>query len=312
MKSVYFYLITKETPMHIPPALQKGDQVAIIATARKVQPQELEPAINLLESWGLEVIIGNSIGLKNHQFAGSDQERAADLQTQINNPNIKAIWCAKGGYGSVRILDLVDFIPLLKQPKWLIGYSDVTAIHSELQKIGLCSLHAQMCLGFEDKTKETMASLRSVLFGEKINYKIQAHHFNQQGKAEGRLVGGNLSMIYSLCGSPSAIDPDNAILLIEDLDEYLYHIDRMMQNLKRNGYFEKLKGVIVGGMTDMNDNTIPFGKTAEEIISEILQAYDFPVLFNFPAGHISDNRALILGQKIVLDVNTKGGELLYK
>lgn len=295
--------------MHIPPALQKGDQVAIIATARKVQRNELEPAINLLKSWGLEAVIGNSIGIENHQFAGTDQERADDLQTQINNPNIKAIWCAKGGYGSVRILDLVDFTSLLKQPKWLIGYSDVTAIHSELQKIGLCSLHAQMCLGFEGKTEETMTSLKSVLFGKKVKYETQAHHFNQFGQTEGRLVGGNLSMIYSLCGSPSAIDPDNAILFLEDLDEYLYHIDRMMQNLKRNAYFEKLKGVIVGGMTDMNDNAIPFGKTAEEIISEILQAYNFPVLFNFPAGHISDNRALILGQKVTLEVNTKGGQL---
>lgn len=298
--------------MHLPPALQKGDQVAIIATARKVQHNELEPAINLLNSWGLKAVVGSSIGKENHQFAGTDQERAADLQTQINNPNIKAIWCAKGGYGSVRILDLIDFTPLLKQPKWLIGYSDVTAIHSELQKIGLCSLHAQMCLGFEDKTKETMASLKSVLFGEKIKYKTKGHDFNQQGKAEGRLVGGNLSMIYSLCGSPSAINPDNTILFIEDLDEYLYHIDRMMQNLKRNAYFEKLKGVIVGGMTDMNDNTIPFGKNAEEIISETLQAYDFPVLFNFPAGHISDNRALVLGHKVTLDVNKEGGQLLYQ
>lgn len=297
--------------MHIPPALQKGDQVAIIATARKVQRNDLKPAINLLKSWGLEVVIGKSIGLENNQFAGSDKERADDLQSQINNPNIKAIWCAKGGYGSVRILDFVDFTSLLKQPKWLIGYSDVTAIHSELQKIGLCSLHAQMCLGFEDKTEETMASLKSVLFGEKVKYETQAHQFNQFGQAEGRLVGGNLSMIYSLCGSPSAIDPDNAILFLEDLDEYLYHIDRMMQNLERNGYFRKLKGVIIGGMTDMNDNTVPFGKTAEEIISETLQAYDFPVLFNFPAGHISDNRALVLGQKVTLEVNTKGGQLSY-
>lgn len=298
--------------MHIPPALQKGDQVAIIATARKVQRNELEPAINLLKSWGLKAVIGNSVGLENHQFAGTDQERAADLQSQINNPNIKAIWCAKGGYGSVRILDLVDFTPLLKQPKWLIGYSDVTAIHSELQKKGLCSLHAQMCLGFDDKTKETMTSLKSLLFGEKVKYETQSHAFNRFGKAEGQLVGGNLSVIYSLCGSDSAIDPDNAILLIEDLDEYLYHIDRMMQNMKRNGYFEKLNGVIVGGMTDMSDNIIPFGKTAEEIISETLQVYDFPVLFGFPAGHIPDNRALILGQKVTLGVNEKGGELLYK
>lgn len=297
--------------MHIPPVLQKGDQIVIIATARKVKLEEIQPAIDLLKSWDLEPVIGESIGLENHQFAGTDQERAADLQAQINNPNIKAIWCAKGGYGSVRTLDLIDFEPLLKHPKWLIGYSDVTAIHSQLQKIGLCSLHAQMCLGFEDKSAETLSSLKSVLFGDHLKYQTKPHAFNRFGKAEGRLIGGNLSVIYSLCGSSSAINPEEAILFIEDLDEYLYHIDRMMQNLKRNGYFDQLKGVIIGGMTEMNDNAIPFGKTAEEIIKETLQAYNFPVLFGFPAGHISDNRALILGQKVTLEVNEKGGELLY-
>lgn len=288
--------------MKTPNPLQKDDQVAIVATARKTTEAELQPAVDLLKSWGLEPIIGSSIGLENHQFAGSATARAEDFQQQLDNSKIKAIWCAKGGYGTVQILDKIDFSTFKKYPKWIIGYSDVTALHSHIQQLGIATLHAQMCLNSENKSAATRETLRKVLFGEKVDYKFPVSVLNRTGKASGELIGGNLSVLYSLCGSPSALKTEGKILFLEDLDEYLYHIDRMMQNLKRNGMLENLNGLIVGGMTDMNDNTIPFGKTAEEIIAETVSEYNFPVAFNFPAGHLEDNQALIFGKKVRLEV----------
>lgn len=297
--------------MQIPKKLQKNDKVAIIATARKVSKQELEPAIKLLKSWNLVPVIGSSIGLEENQFAGKDEERAADLQQQLDNPEIKAIWCAKGGYGTVRILDLIDFSHFLKNPKWLIGYSDVTALHNHLHSLGVASLHAQMCLGIETKSQSSQDTLRKALFGEVLDYHFPSCKFNRNGNAKGALVGGNLSVLYSLIGSKTDLNLSGKILFLEDIDEYLYHIDRMLQNLKRNGWFEEINGLIIGGMSDMNDNAIPFGKTAKEIVAETIAEYDFPVAFNFPAGHIEDNQALLLGKKVDLQVKTNGSDLEY-
>jgi len=297
--------------MKIPSSLKKNDKVAIVATARKVRQQELQPAIELLERWGLVPVVGASIGLEENQFAGSDKERAQDLQEQLDNPEIKAIWCAKGGYGTVRILDQLDFTAFQKKSKWVIGYSDVTALHSHIHKLGIASLHAQMCLGVETKSEATHETLRKALLGEEISYRFPSFKLNKKGTAQGEIIGGNLSVLYSLCGSNSAIKSDGKILFLEDLDEYLYHIDRMMQNLKRNGMLKDLAGLLIGGMSDMNDNEIPFGKTAEEIIIESVSEYGFPVAFNFPAGHIKENHAVIFGKKIHLEVSEEKSTVNY-
>jgi muramoyltetrapeptide carboxypeptidase len=297
--------------MKQPPSLKKGDCIAIIATARSVNGIDLKEAIKLAESWGLKVIVGSSIGKIQNQFAGSDAERAADLQFQINNPKVKAIWCAKGGYGSVRILDLVDFSSLQNQPKWIIGYSDITAIHCHLQTLGVASLHAQMPVGISSKTKASASTLRDVLFGKKMHYRFADHPYNNMGKTFAPVIGGNLSVLYSLCGSSSFPKLQNVILFLEDLDEYLYHIDRMMQNLKRNGVFENFAGIIIGGMTDMNDNAIPYGKTAEEIIYEYISELKIPIAFGAPFGHLKENLAIPFGKEIHLKVNEKGTEIKF-
>ncbi len=291
--------------MITPPHLQKGDTVAILATARKNLDDNLKPAIDLLKSWGLNVVIGSSIGLDNNQLAGTDEQRAADFQQQLNNPNIKAIWCVKGGYGTVRMIDLLDFTAFKKNPKWIVGFSDVTVLHNHLNTLGFKSIHGIMPVTVAKATPEAIETLRIALFGEKLKYEIDPFMMNRPGKATGELVGGNLSILYSLFGSPSAIDCTDKILFIEDLDEYLYHIDRMMINLKRNGCLESIKGIVVGSMTKMKDNDIPWGKNAIEIIEDVTKTYHIPVLYNFPAGHIQDNRALILGDIVTINVNEK-------
>ena len=295
-----------------PPNLQPGDQVAIIATARSISKKDLQPAISTLKSWGLKPVLGSSIGLQAHQFAGSDGERAADLQQQINNPSIKAIWCAKGGYGSIRILDLVDFSMLKSQPKWLIGYSDVTAIHLHLQSLGIASLHAQMASAIESRSMSTSEELKAVVLGENHRIQYASRHPKQvNGKVKGEVIGGNLSVLYSAIGSHSMPSFKNKILFLEDLDEYLYHIDRMMQNLKRSGLLNQISGLIVGGMTEMNDNETPFGKTAEEIIFEVVKDLNIPVAFDFPAGHVETNLPLIFGKMAQLSVTSEQVNLSY-
>jgi muramoyltetrapeptide carboxypeptidase len=291
--------------------LQKNDTVAIVSTARKITLQEIEPAIKLLESWEIKVIIGKTIGLEENQFAGSEKERINDFQKMLDNPDIKAIWCARGGYGTVKIIDKLNFTRFKEHPKWIIGYSDVTVLHSHIHNLGIETLHATMPINVAKNSKEALISLKNSLFGKVVSYEIDAAKVNKTGIASGELVGGNLSILYSLTGSKSAINTAGKILFLEDLDEYLYHIDRMLMNLKRNDYFTNLKGLIIGGMTDMRDNTIPFGKTAKEIILDIISEYNFPVAFNFPAGHISDNRTLVLGRKVTLDVNKNTTKLIF-
>ena len=301
-----------QTTMITPPYLQKGDTVAILATARKHIVKSMQPTIDLLESWGLHVVVGESIGLEENQLAGSDEQRAADLQKQLNNPTIKAIWCARGGYGTVRVVDLIDFTAFKKSPKWLVGFSDVTVLHNHLNTMGYKSIHGIMPISLAKASKEAIESLRLSLFGEPLQYSIDPHPMNRLGKASGELVGGNLSILYSLLGSPSAIDCTDKILYIEDLDEYLYHIDRMMMNLKRNGCLESLKGIIVGSMTDMKDNDIPWGKNALEIVQDVTKQYNIPMIFNFPAGHIHDNRALILGNNVAIEVTENCSTVVFE
>lgn len=290
--------------MQKPTNLKKGDKIAIVTTARKTTKKELHAGIALAESWGLEVVIGKSIGAEDNQFGGDDTLRAKDFQNQLDHPEIKAIWCARGGYGTIRMIDKLDFSKFQKNPKWIIGYSDVTVLHSHLHNLGIQSLHAQMPVDIENKSQAAQESIRKVLFGEAYSIVFSTNHrLNREGTAEGILVGGNLSMLYSMCGSPTSIDTKDKILFIEDLDEYLYHVDRMMQNLKRNGYFDSIKALLVGGMTEMNDNAIPFGYTAPEIISQYIKDKNIPVVFDFPAGHIKNNLALAFGKKVHISLS---------
>lgn len=297
--------IQAQTKITMPEYLKKGDTVGILSTARKIDLATLQPGIKLLESWGLKVVIGKTIGKEQNQLAGADWQRATDFQEMLDNPNIKAIWAAKGGYGTVRIVDRIDFTNFKKKPKWIVGFSDVTVMHSHINNMDIGTLHAIMAISAKTATPEAIESFRKALFGEKLEYHIPHHNFNKNGKASGELVGGNLSVLYSIQGSKSAVDMKGKILFLEDLDEYLYHIDRMMMNMKRNGSLDGVKGIIIGGMTSMNDNDIPWGKDALEIIQDIVKDYKIPVAYNFPAGHIKDNRALILGKTVTLEVNDK-------
>ena len=304
--------IQAQTKITMPEYLKKGDTVGILATARKIDLATLQPGIKLLESWGLKVIIGKTIGKEQNQLAGADWQRATDFQEMLDNPNIKAIWAAKGGYGTVRIVDRIDFTNFKKKPKWIVGFSDVTVMHSHINNMDIGTLHAIMAISAKTASPEAIESFRKALFGEKLEYHIPHHNFNKNGKASGELVGGNLSVLYSIQGSKSAVDMKGKILFLEDLDEYLYHIDRMMMNMKRNGSLDGVKGIIIGGMTSMNDNDIPWGKDALQIIQDIIKDYKIPVAYNFPAGHIKDNRALILGKIVTFEVNDKETVLKFE
>ena len=299
-----------QTKMIAPPFLKKGDTVAIVATARKNIDDNLKPAINLLTQWGLKVVVGSSIGLDFNQLAGTDAQRALDFQTQMDDKNIKAIWCVRGGYGTVRMIDLLDFTKFKQNPKWIIGFSDVTVLHNHLNTMGFQSIHGAMPVSIGKASELAKQTLQYSLFGDKVSYEIPPHSMNRFGKASGELVGGNLSILYSLLGSKSAIDCRDKILFIEDLDEYLYHIDRMMVNLDRNGCLQSLKGIVVGAMTKMKDNDVPWGKNALEIVDDITKKYNIPTIFNFPAGHIQDNRALKFGAKATIEVNEFCGKLV--
>ncbi|MGQ2983525.1 S66 peptidase family protein [Flavobacterium sp.] len=296
----------------IPPYLKKGDTIGILATARKVDMAPLDAGIKLMEKWGLHVVIGKTIGLDNDQLAGADWQRATDLQQMMDNPAIKAIWCAKGGYGTVRLIERLDFTNFKKKPKWFIGFSDATVLHSHINNFDIATLHGMVAISVGRATPEAIESFRKALFGEKLSYTLPAHKFNKPGKVTGELVGGNLSVLYSIIGSPSEADPKGKIIFIEDLDEYLYHIDRMMMNLKRNDYFKNVKGIIIGGMTKMRDNDIPWGHDALEIIQDITKEYNIPICFNFPAGHIQDNRALVFGKQVTLDVSATGTIIIFE
>jgi len=283
--------------------LQKGDAISLISTARKVSKEELNFAVNLLETWGLKVFFGKNLFQDAHQFAGSVEQRTQDLQEAINDENVKAILFVRGGYGSVQVVDHIDWSLFQGKPKWLIGFSDITVFHSHIhQKFGIHTIHAAMPITFAKNTKSSLENLRKALFGKKVSYQIESHPFNRKGLAEAEIVGGNLSILYSLLASESQMNTDGKILFIEDLDEYLYHIDRMMQALKRAGMLKNLAGLIIGGMSDMNDNSPSFGRSSEEIIRDVVSEYKYPVAFGFPAGHIDDNNPIVFGEKVKLEV----------
>jgi muramoyltetrapeptide carboxypeptidase len=298
--------------MLIPPGLKKGDNIGIVSTARAFSEKQLGYCVELINSWGYNAYLGESIDSEEFQFAGSDELRARDLQRFIDEPDIHAILCARGGYGTMRILDKIDFTALRKNPKWICGFSDVTALHEHLNSIGIASIHSSMPSLFPEKYNHpTLLSLEAALSGQPLLYQFDRHASNKKLKSfEGELVGGNLSLIYALQGSVSDIDTNGKILFIEDLDEYLYHIDRMIVSLDRAGKLRNLKGLLVGGMTSMKDNENPFGYSVEEIILQHCEKYNFPIVFDFPSGHIEHNYALKFGMNA--SVETIENQVIFK
>ena len=296
---------------HTPPYLTIGDTVAITCPAKKLT-RDIIDAVTLLESWGLNVVLGETIKASWHQFAGTDELRASDMQRFLDDPNIKAIFAARGGYGTIRIIDRIDFSSFKKHPKWIIGFSDITVLHSHIQAVYKTeSIHGQMPLTIPDGSSVSLETLRKALFNEALDYKYTSAVKNRSGEANAVLIGGNLTLLVMMAGSVSEQDYSEKILFLEDVGEYLYSLDRMMWNLKRSGKLTNLKGLIVGSFSEMKDNDIPFGQTAEQIIMEHVKEFDFPVCFNFPAGHINDNRALIFGRKVNILVEEQNVSLTY-
>jgi muramoyltetrapeptide carboxypeptidase len=293
------------------PILEKGDEIRIISSARKISRSELNPALVFFRKQGFNPTLGKNIFKEEHQFAGSDQERLEDLQNAINDPHLKVIWMARGGYGTHRVIKELDISPLLKKPKWIIGYSDVSVLHCLLNANNIRSLHATMPVNFKDQGPDSFIKALEVLKGNYPEYKIKAHPLNKNGKAKGKLYGGNLSILYSLNGSEILPIMKDAILFFEDLDEYLYHIDRIMQNFSLSGILNEIKGLIIGGLSDMNDNLVPYGKTAEEIVFEHVNSLEIPVCFGFPAGHQKENFPLLLGEEILLNVDNDHTIITY-
>ena len=291
-----------------PEYLKKGDTVAIVAPSGVLKNYNgyILKAKELLKSWELEVVIGENVFNDNGHFAGTDNQRSADFQLALDDKAIKAIWCARGGYGAMRVIDNLNFEKYKENPKWIIGYSDITAIHNDLHNNKSESIHGIMCKSLEKidvDNNESISLLKKTLFGEKLSYTIEGNNYNIEGNSNGQLIGGNLTLLHCLLGSESSIDTDGKILFIEDLGEYLYHIDRMLISLKRAGYFDNCKGLIVGDFTDMRKNTTPFGRNLKELILDIVREYDFPVSFGFPAGHGEKNYPMILGREINLEVS---------
>ena len=283
--------------MIIPPLLQPGDRIRIVSPAGKVQKDKVFSGIELLQDEGYEVIIGKHVFDRHFQYSGTDKQRTSDLQEAIDDNQTRAIICARGGYGTVRIIEKVDFSPLLKNPKWIVGFSDVTVLHALLNKIGLVSVHGSMPAFFMENKKPSKSffSLMELISTGKSQIKTASHPLNRIGICSGELIGGNLSLIYSLQGTPWQLETEGKILLIEDLSEYLYHLDRMMNNLRLAGQLKNLAGLVVGGFSEMQDNESPFGKSAYEIIQEAVQEYSYPVCFDFPVGHTPKNLALMFG-----------------
>jgi len=295
--------------MRKPAFLSKGDRIRIVSPAGKIKSEKVEPALALLKAEGYEVIVGNHVFDNHFQFAATDEQRLADLQEAMDDPQCKAIICSRGGYGAIRIADQLNFEKFKETPKWLIGFSDITVLHAYFQKEGFCSIHGPMP-GFylnDGHPTESYRQLIQLISGEIPTYSFDQAQLNRTGNATGTLCGGNLSIVYSLLGTPRQIETNNKILFIEDLSEYLYHLDRMMYGLKQSGSLQNLKALLVGSFTEMKDNDSPFGQNVEEIILNAVKDYNFPVFFNCPSGHIDENMPLVFGQNYSL--SEKNGKI---
>lgn len=297
-----------------PQHLRKGDTIGITAPAGCLSESEIMPAVEIIRSWDLNVVFGRHLYSNRNSFAGTDNQRASDFQRMLNDPGIRAIICARGGYGTIRIIDKLRFGNFLQQPKWIVGYSDITVLHAFMQQcLGTESLHGAMPRFVPPQLPDisSLESLRSVLFGETSEYILRPHHLNMQGQATGILVGGNLSVLYSLSGTCYDIDTRGKILFIEDLNEYLYHIDRMIMNMKIRGRLAGLQALIVGGMSDMKKSSSGFRKPAYDIIRDAVAGYGYPVMFGFPAGHGYPNMSLPLGREMHLTVGSDNCKLRF-
>lgn len=295
-----------------PEFLKTGDRIRVVSPAGKVQKEKITPGNELLQKHGFEVITGRHVFGNHFQFAAKDEERLDDMQEALDDPECKAIICARGGYGSIRIAYQLDFSNFRKKPKWVVGFSDITVLHAMLQKEGVCSIHGTMPGFFlkDGQTTESFTELAKLLKGEIPKVVVPPNELNREGTSTAQMVGGNLSILYSLLGTPLDVQTEGKILFIEDLAEYLYHLDRMMYSLKLAGKLAKLKGLIVGSFTDMKDNGSPFGQTALEIIYSTIKEYNYPVCFDFPAGHTDRNLPLLLGEKHILTIDQAGSQLL--
>ena len=289
--------------------LKPNDEIVFISTARKVNQEELNEAIEVFESWGLKVTFSKNIFKEHNQFAGTDNERAEDLQWALDHPTAKAIMCTRGGYGTSRLIDLLNFETFKKKPKWVIGFSDVTILHQEINRLGFPSIHGTMPILFSNKI--AVQSLKESLFNDSYSITTKSNHQNKLGNTSGKIVGGNLTLLIHTLSTPSEINTEGKILFIEEIDEYLYHIDRMLLQLKRAGKLAHLKALLVGGFSDLNDNTIPFGKTVEQIILEHTATYNYPIWFDFPSGHIDENKAIILEQESKLEISSERCQLTF-
>ncbi len=286
--------------MIIPRYLKQNDKVVILSPSGKIDAQWVEGLKEVLESYGLLVSVAEHALCENGRFAGTDEERIKDLQDAIDNQDVRAIFCSRGGYGLARIIDKIDFSALESSAKWIVGFSDITVLHNALSRVGVASIHGIMAKHITLKA-EGLENLMSMLFGSEVNYEISAHEFNKEGEATGELVGGNLSVLYGLRGTPFEIDYRGKILFIEDLSERLYHIDRMIQNLRLGGVFEQISGLVVGQFTEIDEDNSFFGG-AYGVIADAVKDYNIPVCFNFPAGHVENNQPLKMGAKYYLEV----------
>ena len=312
----------KTNELMTPPYLQEGDTIAIVAPAGILKDREdtIQKAKELAENWGLIVVLGSNLFNQNNHFSGTDNERFQDFQEALDNKNIKAIWSARGGYGSVRILDKLNFTKFIAHPKWIIGYSDITAFHNHIHNLGIETMHGMMATSLEEipeEILETKASFKKALFGEELKYSIPSSEDNRNAILnsgeilKGQLIGGNLSILTSMLGSNSQLLTEGKILFIEEIGEYKYSIDRMLQSLKRAGYFTKVKAVIVGNMSSIKKNSTQWGSTIEQLILDVIPE-NIPVLFDFPAGHEADNRALIFGRNVALEVHMENYSLVFE
>jgi muramoyltetrapeptide carboxypeptidase len=294
-----------------PTPLIPGDLIYITAPAKITDPKTVLFAKEYLEKHGFNVLVSTHCFGNHHYFSGTEEERLIDLQFGIDHPDVRAILCARGGYGCIRILDRINWANVLLEPKWVIGFSDITVFHHRLQKLGIQSIHATMPISFQKNTDEALLSLLESITGKFTPYVLPPNKSNKTGTATGNLIGGNLSIVYSMLGTNDQYDFENSILFLEDVGEHYYQVERMIFALSKAGVFEKIKGLIIGGMTDLEDTDPPLGRSIEEIILEQLQFSNMPVIFNFPSGHIEDNRALVFGKRTQICVNDNETTVSY-
>jgi muramoyltetrapeptide carboxypeptidase len=293
-----------------PPFLQPGDTIYITAPAKAIEESVVLEAKKTLETWGLNVRVAPHCLGRAAYFSGTDAERLADFQHGLDDPSIKAILCARGGYGCVRIVEELDWTAFQQNPKWIVGFSDVTVFHQKINQLGVESIHGIMPLGFTEGSMEAKETLHKALFGESIILEASPVKENCMGTAKGSLIGGNMTIIYSLIGTELSYTFKNKILFIEDIGEHIYKVDRMLHAFKLAGIFNQISGLILGGFTEMEDTDVPFGKTIEELISEQVVNLGIPVAFNVPIGHIPDNQAVVVGRTVTLTVNQTKSTLL--